>query len=146
MTKRATAFALVLPPKRSGTPAHRWLYGSLREEILAGRLRSGAKLPATRDLARQYRLSRGTIVSAFELLKSEGYLRGAIGSGTYVSNTLPDALLQVTRAPNPRLSSRGKKKFSVSNYGKRVNLFPSFEIRPSRAFRPNVPALRMSEF
>ena len=141
MTKRATAFALVLPPERSGTPAYRWMYASLREEILAGRLRSGAKLPATRDLARQYRLSRGTIVSAFEQLKSEGYLRGAIGSGTYVSNILPDALLQVTGAPNPRLSTQGKKKFSVSNYGKRVKLFPSFEIRPSRAFRPNVPAL-----
>jgi GntR family transcriptional regulator / MocR family aminotransferase len=141
MTKRATAFALVLPPQRSGTPAYRWLYTSLRAEILEGRLRSGARLPATRDLARQYRLSRGTIVSAFELLKSEGYLRATIGSGTHVSNILPDTLLQVTRAPGPRLSTQRKKKCNVSNYGKRVTLFPGFEIRPSRAFRPNVPAL-----
>src|SRR3984893_17393809 len=143
MTKQTTAFALVLPPRHSGTSAYRWLYPSLRAEILEGRLLSGARLPATRDLARQYGLSRGTIVSAFELLKSEGYLRGTVGSGTYVSRILPDALLQVPRAPGPKPSMERKKKSSVSEFGRRVNLFPAFEIRPSRAFRANVPELRL---
>ncbi|MGA8075644.1 MAG: PLP-dependent aminotransferase family protein [Candidatus Acidiferrales bacterium] len=143
MTKRASGFGLVLPPRRAATPAYRWLYASLRAEILEGRLRSGARLPATRDLARQYRLSRGTIVSAFELLKSEGYLQGTIGSGTYVSKILPDALLQVTRAPGSRPSTRRKKKSSVSDFGKRVRLFSGFEMRASRAFRSNVPALEL---
>ena len=141
MTKRATAFGLVLPPRGAGTLAYRWLYMTLRAEILEGRLRSGAKVPATRDLARQYQLSRGTIVNAFELLKSEGYLRGAIGSGTYVSKILPDALLQVTRTASPRPSRQGKKNASVSDYARRVHLFPAFDTRPSRAFRANVPAL-----
>ena len=141
MTKRATAFGLVLPPRHSEAPAYRWLYASLRDEILEGRLPSGAKLPATRDVARQYRLSRGTIVSAFELLKSEGYLRGTVGSGTYVSKILPDALLQVPPAPGPGPFPQRKKKSSVSDYGRRANLFFGYEIRPSRAFRPNVPAL-----
>src|SRR5271155_664649 len=117
--KRATPFDLALPPRASETAAYRWLYSSLRAEILEGRLRSGARLPATRDLARQYRLSRGTIVSAFELLKSEGYLRGTAGSGTYVSSILPDALLQVARAPGLRLSSQRRKKISVSDYARR---------------------------
>ena len=143
MTKRATAFGLVLPPRHSQTPAYRWLYASLRTEILEGRLRSGARLPATRDLARQYQLSRGTIVNAFELLKSEGYLRGTIGSGTYVSKILPDALLQVARALGPRTSTHRKKKYTVSDFGRRVHLFPAFDIRPSRAFRANVPALEL---
>src|SRR5580704_5747067 len=119
MTKRATAFGLVLPPRHSGTPAFRWLYASLRTEILAGRLRSGAKLPATRDFARQYRLSRGTIVSAFELLKSEGYLRGEVGSGTYVNRILPEALLQAARVLGPRAVLRQRKKSIVSDYGRR---------------------------
>jgi GntR family transcriptional regulator/MocR family aminotransferase len=143
MTKRATAFGLVLPPRHSETSTYRWLYASLRTEILEGRLRSSARLPSTRDLARQYRLSRGTIVSAFELLKSEGYLRGSVGSGTYVSRILPDALLQVTRAPGPPPSMQRKGRSSVSDYGRRVNLFPAFETRPSRAFRANVPALEL---
>ena len=134
MTKRASGFGLVLPPRQAETSAYRWLYASLRAEILEGRLRSGARLPATRDLARQYRLSRGTIVSAFELLKSEGYLRGTIGSGTYVSKILPEALLQVTRAPGARSSPQRKKKSSVSDYGRRVKLFSGFEMRAQPRF------------
>ena len=141
MAKRATAFGLVLPPRRSRIPVFRWLYASLRAEILEGRLGSGARLPATRDLARQYRLSRGTIVSAFELLKSEGYVRGTVGSGTYVSKILPDSFLRVTRASGQSLGMERKKRPRASDYAKRLNLFSGFEIRPSRAFRPNVPAL-----
>ena len=72
MAKRATSFALALPLRDSGIPAGRWLYEALRSEILGGRLRPGARLPSTRDLARQYRLARGTIVSSFEQLKSAG--------------------------------------------------------------------------
>jgi GntR family transcriptional regulator / MocR family aminotransferase len=142
MTKRATAFGLVLPPRRSGTSAYRWLYASLRTEILHGRLRSGARLPATRDLARQYRLSRGTIVGAFEVLKSEGYLQGVVGSGTYVSKILPDTLLEVGRAPGSRAAEQ-RKPLRLSNYAKRLKLFSGFEMRPSRAFRANVPALNL---
>ena len=95
MVKRATVFELVLPLRDSGISANRWLYGALRAEILEGRLRPGARLPATRDLARQYELARGTIVNVFEQLKSEGYVDGSVGSGTYVSKVLPDQLLQV---------------------------------------------------
>jgi GntR family transcriptional regulator/MocR family aminotransferase len=141
MTRKATAFGLALPPRHPRTPCYRWLYAALRAEILDGHLRSGAKVPATRDLARQYRLSRGTIVSAFELLKSEGYLRGAIGSGTYVSKVLPDELLQAARAPALTSSLRRKKEIHVSDYAARVVLFPGYELRTSRAFRANVPAL-----
>ena len=86
-------------------------------------------------------LSRGTIVSAFELLKSEGYLRGTAGSGTYVSSILPDALLQVgAYAPAREHRRREEKKPRVSDYARRAKLFSGFEIRPSRAFRPNLPA------
>ena len=141
--KRATPFDLALPPRGSETSAYRWLYASLRAEILEGRLQSGARVPATRDLARQYGLSRGTIVSAFEVLKSEGYLRGTAGSGTYVSSILPDALLQVARSSGVRPSPQQKKKYRVSDYARRAKLFSGFQVRPSRAFRPNVPALNL---
>ena len=141
MGKRATAFELMLPPRDSGTPAYRALYSVLRAEILKGRFRPGARLPATRDLARQYALSRGTIVNAFDLLKSEGYLEGSVGSGTYVSKVLPDDLLQVTREAGSKPPKQRKQPRCISDYGRRVNPFPSFEIRPGRAFRANLPAL-----
>ncbi len=143
MTKRASGFVLALPPRDRGTSACRWLYGALRAEILEGRLRSGARLPATRDLARQYGLSRGTIVSAFEQLKSEGYAEGSVGSGTYVSKVLPDDLLQVGRKADAEPRAQRKQRRRMADYGRRVKLFRGFEIRRSRAFRANLPALEL---
>ncbi len=141
MAKRASGFALTLSPRDAATPAYRWLYATLRAEILDGRLRAGARLPATRDLARQYRLSRGTIVSAFEQLQSEGYVEGSMGSGTYVSKVLPDELLQVARHANAEPRAQRKQPRRMAEYGRRVDLFTGFEIRRSRAFRANLPAL-----
>ena len=105
----------------------------------------GARLPATRDLARQYQLSRGTIVNAFDLLKSEGYLEGSIGSGTYVSKVLPDELLHVgkygQRAGDRQTSGPPRRHRRVSEYAKRVHAFPAFDPRAIHAFRANMPAL-----
>jgi GntR family transcriptional regulator/MocR family aminotransferase len=139
--KRATVFELVLPLRDSGMSANRWLYEALRAKILEGGLRPGARLPATRDLARQYGLARGTIVNTFEQLKSEGYVDGSVGSGTYVSKILPDELLQVPGENGTGRSAPRKRRRRVSDYAGRVSLFPNLEIRPSRAFRANTPAL-----
>ena len=116
MPKRATSFELVLGERDRGIPSYRWLYSALRREILSGRLQPGTRLPATRDLASQYKLARGTIVSAFEQLQAEGYVQGTVGSGTYVSRVLPEALLEV--APGSASdtgvipASRNKLKYS----------------------------------
>jgi GntR family transcriptional regulator/MocR family aminotransferase len=141
MAKRTTTFALALPPRDPETPAYRWLYEALRKEILEGRLRPGTRLPSTRDLSIQYGLSRGTIVIAFEELRAEGYTEGSIGSGTYVNSTLPDHLLHVAgrQATGPAIPSKPRRRFS--DEADRITLFSVFENRPSRAFRPNLPAL-----
>src|SRR5258707_6553198 len=151
MPKGVTAFELILPARAAETPAYRWVYAALRAEILEGRLRPGARLPSTRDLASQYKLSRGTIVTGFEQLKAEGYIEGNIGSGSYVSKILPEQLLQVT-GPNRAELRVGRKAPAfgdgprraprhLSEYGQRLDIFPPLELRPSRAFRAYVPAL-----
>jgi GntR family transcriptional regulator/MocR family aminotransferase len=139
--KRAANFELVLPGRDSGKSANRWLYESLRAEMLEGRLRPGTRLPATRDLARQYGLARGTIVNAFDQLKSEGYIECSVGSGTYVNKILPDELLQAPRREGAALPAPNQQRRRLSDYAGRVKLFPNLEIRPSRAFRANMPAL-----
>ena len=45
-----------LPAPPAGTPLYRWFYNELRTAILDGRIAPGARLPATRDLAREYKL------------------------------------------------------------------------------------------
>ncbi|MDF2702150.1 MAG: GntR family transcriptional regulator [Rubrobacteraceae bacterium] len=49
----------------SGVPLHRQLYDGLREAVLAGRLRSGMRLPSTRALASELGVSRNTVLGAF---------------------------------------------------------------------------------
>jgi GntR family transcriptional regulator/MocR family aminotransferase len=139
MAKHSAALELVLPPQPPGTPAYEWLYDALRTEILDGRLRGGMRLPSTRELGARYGLARGTVVNAFELLKSEGYLRGSTGSGTFVSETLPDDLLTVKTSPAAPVAHAVRR--DVSQYGRRVRYDPNFEAQPMRAFRANLPAI-----
>ncbi|WP_263368029.1 MocR-like pyridoxine biosynthesis transcription factor PdxR [Edaphobacter bradus] len=141
MAKRSTAIEMLLPQHDKGVPAYRWLYSSLRDEILEGRLRPGTRLPATRDLASQYKLSRGTIVTAFEELKAEGYVEGSIGSGTYVSKVLPEELLEVRRETARRSAPQQQTRRRLTDYGKLVQPFPNFPNRATRAFRANLPAV-----
>ena len=138
MARQNTTFGWMLPPRDARAPAYRWLYDALRAAILEGRLRPGARLPGTRDLASQYGLSRGTIVSAFEQLKSEGYVEGSVGSGTYVSTVLPDEYLEAM--PHPQAPAR-KAKRRLSAYARRLPNMSFFDAQRPRAFRTDVPAL-----
>jgi GntR family transcriptional regulator/MocR family aminotransferase len=151
MPKKLSTLPLSLRGPKPGTPLYRWLYEELRARILSGQLRPGVRLPATRDLALQYGLSRPTIVTAFEQLRSEGYVEGKVGSGTYVSQTLPDELLQAPRAGSQRTKSR--RRIALSAYARRLQQSPREVARnalPSRAhgrnsapraFRAGQPAL-----
>ncbi|MFK0247265.1 PLP-dependent aminotransferase family protein [Amycolatopsis azurea] len=61
------------------------IYRQLREGILDGRLRSGERLPPTRELARELDVSRNTVAVAYERLTAEGFLESHVGRGTFVS-------------------------------------------------------------
>jgi GntR family transcriptional regulator / MocR family aminotransferase len=141
MPREATSLPLSLPSPRPETSLYRWLYDELQMAILDGRLRPSSRLPATRDLAQAYGLSRATIVAAFDQLKAEGYVEGKSGSGTYVSQVLPEQLLTVR---GPRSEKRlPHRPVSLSEYARRLQPFRGVPQRPLRAFRPNQPALDM---
>lgn len=64
------------------------LCSALRDLILAGSLRAGQRLPATRTLAKDLGTARATVIEAFEQLVSEGLLDSRTGAGTFVSKAL----------------------------------------------------------
>jgi GntR family transcriptional regulator/MocR family aminotransferase len=141
MARQAADPTLMLPERELTQPATRWLYAALRHAILHGRLRPGKRLPATRELARRYGLSRGTIVAAFEQLRAEGYLQARAGSGTFVARILPERLLHAPRSsPRPSPVERRHSR-QLSEYGRRLRLFPNLRPGPIRAFRTDQPAL-----
>ncbi len=141
MTRRAAVFELFLPPRPAGVPAFHWLRNALRAEILNGRLAPGSRLPASRDLARQYRLSRGTILTAIDELRAEGYLDGRRGSGTYISRILPEHLLQSQQAPERDFKPGTQYPQHLSAFAARVRPFSHHTCSDSIAFRTGLPAL-----
>ena len=63
----------------------RQLYQALRVRILDGRLCSGTRLPASRDLAVSLGISRNSVMRAYDQLYAEGFTEGRTGDGTYVA-------------------------------------------------------------
>ncbi|AZF40123.1 Transcriptional regulator, GntR family domain [Pseudomonas sp. R4-39-08] len=63
----------------------RQLYEALRLRVLDGRLVSGTRLPASRDLAAALSISRNSVVRAYDQLYAEGFIEGRVGDGTYVA-------------------------------------------------------------
>jgi len=115
--KRAPALPpLVAIDRRSPRPLHRQLYEGYREAIVERRVRPGQRLPSTRALAAELRISRITVLTAFEQLVAEGYFESRVGAGTVVARSLPDErsapsppdpARPATRRPGPRRLPRG---------------------------------------
>jgi GntR family transcriptional regulator/MocR family aminotransferase len=127
----------------SALPLYRQLYNALRGAILAGQLKAGARLPATRALANALAISRNTVMNAYAQLLAEGYIEGEVGSGTYVARTLPDELLQA-RAHTTEGQQLPRVGQALSRRGARLasNQVPMSGFSTEFiAFRPGLPAL-----
>ncbi|RAH96089.1 aspartate aminotransferase [Acuticoccus sediminis] len=61
------------------------LVAALAQDILAGRLESGDRLPAHRDLAWRLGIAIGTVTKAYGVLERRGLVRSVKGRGTFVA-------------------------------------------------------------
>ncbi|MCB1037613.1 MAG: PLP-dependent aminotransferase family protein, partial [Acidobacteria bacterium] len=141
--RSATVAAAGLSPvgldPSSRLPLYRQVYDALRRDILGGTLASGRRLTSTRAMAEELGVSRNTVLEAVEQLAAEGYLTSRVGSGTYVAEDLPEALLHVGRPSRlpadgslPAISSRGRLFESWAGLARR---------RRGRPFQLGRPAL-----
>jgi GntR family transcriptional regulator/MocR family aminotransferase len=76
---------LIALDRTDGTPLGHQLQDQLRAAVRGGRLRAGERLPSSRRLSEELRVSRGMVVACYEQLIAEGYLVGSAGSGTRVA-------------------------------------------------------------
>lgn len=86
---------------RRSLPLQEQLYRRVRAAIAAGRLAPGERLPATRTLASELGIARGTVDAAYARLIGEGYLLARGPAGTIVSPAL-------RLAPRPPRAARAK--------------------------------------
>ena len=64
------------------------LVRQIKEYVQQGRLKPGEAMPSTRELADELRLSRNTVVYAYDRLEGEGYLQAESRSGVFVSSSI----------------------------------------------------------
>jgi GntR family transcriptional regulator/MocR family aminotransferase len=87
MRRTGSGIAPLLPiDRRSPAPLYRQLYEAFRDAILDRRLRAGQRIPSTRSLAVELRISRLPLLTAYEQLAAEGYLESRTGSGTFIAS------------------------------------------------------------
>lgn len=60
------------------------IYTEIRSKILSGELEAGEPLPSSRDLSRELSVARNTVLTAYDMLISEGAVKSIAGSGFFV--------------------------------------------------------------
>jgi GntR family transcriptional regulator/MocR family aminotransferase len=71
--------------RASGLPLYQQVAAHLRNQILDGRLPAGMRLVGSRKMAAELGCSRAIVLTAFDLLYSEGYLRSVPRGGVEVA-------------------------------------------------------------
>lgn len=83
--------------RRGNRSLHLQVADAIRNGILSGRLKLGARLPSTRLLASELKVSRNTTSAAYEQLLNEGFLVSVVGSGTRVTSTIAEGFIDKSR-------------------------------------------------
>jgi GntR family transcriptional regulator / MocR family aminotransferase len=139
--------ASFLPPiaLAQGTkiPMYRQLYDWFRKAIIEGTLRPGHRVPSTRGLAVELKISRIPVVNAYAQLLTEGYFETFVGAGTCVARSIPDdaGSFPATGArQRPREQPSGPRR--LSQRGTALSQLPvQTWLDNLGAFRVSLPAL-----
>src|SRR6185503_9261035 len=93
---------MMLVPLDGQGPRYAQITRALRRMIQEGVLPFDARLPPTRELARDFGCSRNIVLLAYEQLVLEGYLVTRQGAGTFVSPAWPKRRRHLRAAPASR--------------------------------------------
>lgn len=89
--------------------AHELVLDQVEEQILAGTLRVGDRLPGERDLAARLHVSRAAVREAIRTLEAQGVVRSGVGSG-------PDAGTVVAAVPSEALTRLLRLHVALANF------------------------------
>ena len=70
---------------RDVRPIYAQIISNIKEQITAGILHTGARLPSVRELASQLTINPNTIQRAYRALEAEGWIVTVPGKGCFVS-------------------------------------------------------------
>src|ERR1700741_1608999 len=131
---------LIAVDRGSGTPLDQQVYEAYRGAILRGDRRPGQKIPSSRELASEIQVSRFPVLHAYAQLLAEGYFESRVGSGTFVSTSLPEQMIPA----EPRARGLEAESSMSRHVSRRMALYPPFgqeaHLRGWGAFGVHQPA------
>ena len=83
-------YDFILTDKNSKMPMYRQIYISVRNAIENGNLKKETKLPSVRKLSAELNVSKTTVLSAYDQLCAEGYIKTKPQSGYFVAAEFKD--------------------------------------------------------
>src|SRR2546430_4481463 len=141
------AFEMILLDRTSAEPLHQQLYRQIRDELRSGNFSdSSARLPSSRALAADLGIARLTVNLAFSKLHAEGYLQSKAGSGTFVTDPLPETFLSARRSEaHPQTERRVHvsdpvRRLPDQRVGKEFDLGATMA-GPGVSLTPSIPAV-----
>jgi GntR family transcriptional regulator/MocR family aminotransferase len=140
--------ASFLPPialdRKSKIAMYRQLYDWFRHAITSNQLRPGQRVPSTRNLAAELKISRIPVLAAYEQLLAEGYLETFVGAGTSVAKSIPDDAARPAAGKSGNTSPHQPGRKAPRRISRRVELLGLQEqlwLNDLVAFRVSLPAL-----
>ena len=122
--------------RESEEPLYRQLIDQIRAQIDGGDLPGGARLPASRSLARQLGLSRISVVNAYSELRAAGYLSATAGRGTFVAREPSAPELAPPQRPALPANQRGASIRQMMRLGRRPGVIDFSGGTPPSEFFP----------
>jgi GntR family transcriptional regulator / MocR family aminotransferase len=72
--------------RKTGGSIQTQLYQQLKNAIYQGMLRHGDRLPSSREMSNELKISRNTVLQVFEQMKMEGFFVSKTGAGTFINS------------------------------------------------------------
>ncbi len=119
---------------QQATPLYLQLYQQLKFAVLHGEIEAGARLPATRRMAKHLGVARVTVAQAYQLLQNEGFVESRQGAGTFVTAVSP-AHNKTTQPFTPQLSPWGSRVLAIGHRQEgKQSLRPEIDFGFGRSF------------
>ena len=99
---------------QSQTPMYEQIYHFIKDEIRKGNLEAGERLPSSRLLSENLKVSRSTVQMAYDQLLAEGYMETIPYKGCFVADTCGQVNIEgdtsSSKVPSAFLSSEPDKE------------------------------------